>query len=41
MQSIANPTKAFEKLGWKAKSMMREMIKLCIQAELSLYKKMR
>jgi GDP-D-mannose dehydratase len=32
--------KAFEKLGWKAKFNMREMIKLCVQAELALYEKL-
>jgi GDPmannose 4,6-dehydratase len=41
MSSRANPIKAFEKLGWKAKFNMREMIKLCVQAELAFYEKLR
>jgi len=41
MSSSANPIKAFEKLGWKSKFKMREMIKLCVQAELGFYEKLR
>jgi GDP-D-mannose dehydratase len=41
MVSRGNPAKALDKLGWQATSRMHEVIKLCVQAEQSLYKTFR
>lgn len=37
LESIGNPTKAYEKLGWKAENKVEDVIKLMIEDELNNY----